>query len=51
MPTLLRVVSVLPKTATGKVMKKQLKVDLFPAKGHPDIQMWRSKPIMEKPRL
>lgn len=43
MPTLLRVVPELPKTVTGKVMKKKLKPEFFPAEGHPDVQAWNSK--------
>jgi malonyl-CoA/methylmalonyl-CoA synthetase len=43
LPTLLRVISELPKTASGKVMKKALKGQLFPPGGHPDVQVWKSK--------
>jgi malonyl-CoA/methylmalonyl-CoA synthetase len=50
MPTLLRVVEGLPKTATGKVMKKVLRGEMFPAEGHPDVQVWR-KAGVEAPRL
>jgi malonyl-CoA/methylmalonyl-CoA synthetase len=40
LPTLLRVVQDLPKTATGKVSKKILGPQLFPKEGHRDIQAW-----------
>ena len=43
MPTLLRVVADLPKTASGKVTKKALTPVLFPAGGHPDVQVWKRK--------
>lgn len=43
MPTLLRVVTDLPKTASGKVTKKALTPVLFPAAGHPDVQAWKRK--------
>ena len=42
MPTLLRLVKEIPKSATGKVIKKVLVDDLFPHEGHPDIQRWNS---------
>lgn len=41
MPTLLRVVMELRKNATGKVLKKILGPELFPTRGHPDVQTWR----------
>lgn len=41
MPTLLRVMKdELPKTASGKVLKKLLGPQLFPSSGHPDVQTW-----------
>ncbi len=40
MPTLLRVVKDIRKTASGKVVKKVLVHELFPQEGHPDIQRW-----------
>jgi len=40
MPTLLRVVEEIRKTATGKVAKKAVAQELFPSAGHPDIQRW-----------
>ncbi|KAJ5558580.1 hypothetical protein N7535_008796 [Penicillium sp. DV-2018c] len=40
MPTILRVVSALPKSSTGKVVKRLLKQELFPPAGHPEIQTW-----------
>jgi malonyl-CoA/methylmalonyl-CoA synthetase len=42
MPTLLRIVNEIRKNATGKVIKKALLGELFPPKGHPDIQAWKS---------
>jgi len=48
MPTMLRVVKELPKTASGKVPKKVIKPDLFPPNGHPDIQVWKSRQIRVK---
>jgi malonyl-CoA/methylmalonyl-CoA synthetase len=42
MPTLLRLVKEIPKSATGKVIKKVLVHELFPQEGHPDIQRWSS---------
>jgi len=50
MPTLMMVVSELPKTATGKVMKKVLKPKMFPPEGHPDVQVWKKR-VVEAPRL
>ncbi|KAK2792280.1 hypothetical protein FQN52_003757 [Onygenales sp. PD_12] len=41
MPTILRVVKELPKNATGKVQKKKLTPEMFPAGGHPDVQTWK----------
>jgi hypothetical protein len=41
MPTLLRVVNDLPKTASGKVMKKVLGPQLFP-QDHQEVQRWTS---------
>jgi malonyl-CoA/methylmalonyl-CoA synthetase len=43
MPTMLRTVPELPKTVTGKVLKKKLKVEFFPVEGHEDVEVWRSK--------
>jgi malonyl-CoA/methylmalonyl-CoA synthetase len=43
MPTMIRIVSELRKNATGKVLKKILGPELFPARGHPDVQTWRSR--------
>lgn len=40
MPTVLRIVKEIPKNATGKMMKKVLRPQIFPAEGHPDIQRW-----------
>ena len=42
LPTVLRVVSDLPKTANMKIPKKLLKKNLFET-GHPDIQRWNSE--------
>ena len=42
MPTVLRIVNELKKNATGKVIKKALVKELFPAEGHPDVQRWKS---------
>ena len=45
MPTLLRVTEgELPKTGTGKVMKKTLGPEMFPPnyQSNPDVQMWRT---------
>ena len=41
MPTMLRVVRDIPKNATGKVIKKTLVHQLFPASGHPNVQVWQ----------
>jgi malonyl-CoA/methylmalonyl-CoA synthetase len=41
MPTVLRVVNEIPKNATGKTMKKQLRPQMFPPEGHADIQRWQ----------
>jgi hypothetical protein len=30
----------LPKTATGKVLKKDLTGKIFPPEGHSEIQIW-----------
>lgn len=38
MPTVLRVVGGIVKTATRKVAKNVLVKELFPSEGHPDIQ-------------
>ncbi len=43
MPTLLRVVKELKKNATGKVIKKLLVEDLFPAGGCDEVQRWDGK--------
>jgi len=48
MPTMLRIVKELPKTASGKVPKKVIKPDLFPPNGHPDIQVWKPRQIQVK---
>jgi len=40
MPTLLRVVKAIPKTASGKVVKKVLVHELFPPAGHAEVQRW-----------
>jgi len=48
MPTMLRVVTELPKTASGKVPKKVIKPELFPPNGHPDIQVWKQRQIQVK---
>lgn len=40
-PTLLRIVQDLPKNTSGKVLKKQLGVTLFPEGGHRDVQVWK----------
>lgn len=45
MPTILRVVDNLPKSATGKVSKKILAPKVFPPGGHKDIQWWISKAV------
>jgi malonyl-CoA/methylmalonyl-CoA synthetase len=42
LPTCLRIVAELPKTASGKVLKKALAGECFPSEGHPDIQIWKS---------
>jgi malonyl-CoA/methylmalonyl-CoA synthetase len=41
MPTLLRIVSGIPKNSTGKVMKKALRSQIFPPEGHAEIQKWQ----------
>lgn len=41
-PTMMRLVPELEKTVTGKVTKKVLRPKLFPASGHPDVQIWKS---------
>lgn len=55
MPTLLRIVEGdLPKTASGKVLKKQLGVTYFPAEWEKEkeVQVWRPKARVEmKARL
>jgi malonyl-CoA/methylmalonyl-CoA synthetase len=38
LPTQLRIVKELPKTAMGKVLKRSLTKELFPQHGHPDVQ-------------
>ncbi|KAL4744380.1 hypothetical protein BDW72DRAFT_199653 [Aspergillus terricola var. indicus] len=43
LPTLLRLVDELPKSASGKVVKRTLQKVLFPAQGHPEIQTWQSR--------
>ncbi|RFU31222.1 hypothetical protein B7463_g5091, partial [Scytalidium lignicola] len=48
MPTLLRVVPELPKTVSGKVIKKKLRTELFPAEGHPDVQFLKSIDLISK---
>lgn len=48
MPTLLRVVKDIRKTASGKVVKKVLVNELFPREGHPDIQRWTSSKSTSK---
>ena len=48
MPTLLRVVAEIRKTASGKVIKKQLVHEVFPLEGHPDIQRWTSSKKQSK---
>jgi malonyl-CoA/methylmalonyl-CoA synthetase len=40
LPTYLRIVRELPKTATGKVLKKDLTGKIFPSEGHSEIQIW-----------
>ena len=55
MPTLLRVVEgELPKSATGKVQKKILGPQYFPAgyRALPDVQVWdREEDLEEKAKL
>ncbi|KAL4888857.1 hypothetical protein BDV59DRAFT_210634 [Aspergillus ambiguus] len=48
LPTLLRVVDELPKSASGKVVKRVLSKQIFPPSGHPDIQTWKAKPPQAK---
>ena len=43
MPTMLRVVNEIPKSPTGKVVKKVLGPELFPLQGHPDVQVWKAR--------
>jgi len=43
MPTMLRVVNEIPKSPTGKVVKKVLGPELFPLQGHPDVQAWKAR--------
>lgn len=43
MPRLLRVTDELPKTLTGKVVKKQVRDTLFPPQGHTDVQEYRPR--------
>lgn len=47
LPTILRIVQQLPKSASGKVVKKKLKREIFPEEGHPDIQ----KHVVRKSKL
>ncbi|PGG96863.1 hypothetical protein AJ79_09425 [Helicocarpus griseus UAMH5409] len=42
MPTVLRVVKEIPKSATGKVQKKNLSPKMFPAGGHPEVEVWKT---------
>ncbi|KAF7193627.1 Malonate--CoA ligase ACSF3, mitochondrial [Pseudocercospora fuligena] len=49
LPTVLRIVSRVPRNATHKVNKRELVKRMFPAEGHPDIQIWRS--ARARPRL
>jgi malonyl-CoA/methylmalonyl-CoA synthetase len=42
MPTMLRIVPELPRTASGKVLKKKLGPIFFPITGHPAVQLWKS---------
>lgn len=43
LPILLRIVTEVPKNATGKVMKKNLVKEVFPPGGHRDVQRWKPK--------
>lgn len=43
MPTMLRVVDEIPKSPTGKVVKKVLGPELFPPQGHQDVQVWKAR--------
>lgn len=40
MPSLMRILTEFPRTASGKVVKKTVQTELFPLKGHPDIQVY-----------
>lgn len=53
MPTLLRIVDDLPKSATGKISKKVLGPALFPANYESlgEVQVWRSSKKVPKARL
>jgi malonyl-CoA/methylmalonyl-CoA synthetase len=54
MPSLLRVVDgELPKSATGKVIKKVLGPQFFPEtfRSLPEIQVWDREPTQQKPKL
>ncbi len=48
MPTMLRVVHEIPKSPTGKVVKKVLGPELFPLQGHAEVQIWKSKRTASK---
>ncbi|CAG9952986.1 unnamed protein product [Clonostachys rosea f. rosea IK726] len=43
LPLLLRVVEELPRTPSGKVVKPKVSKELFPANGHPDVQMYKPR--------
>ncbi|KAL5363342.1 hypothetical protein BJX96DRAFT_177982 [Aspergillus floccosus] len=43
LPTLLRIVDELPKSASGKAVKRVLEKELFPPSGHSDIQRWERR--------
>lgn len=47
LPTVLRIVQSFPKSASGKVVKKILRGEIFPKGGHCDIQWY----TMRKSRL
>lgn len=48
MPTLLRIVKGIEKTASGKVVKKLLVNKMFPQEGHADVQRWVSQKTQSK---
>ena len=48
MPTMLRVVAELPKSPTGKVLKRVLGPEIFPPQGHHDVQVRKTTKATSK---